>query len=196
MISNVKHGLVSDKSSIDLIGIFVAILRERFNQVDPSFPWKWDKDSSLSKIFIDAGGVDTYDSNDARSGIFVDRSSIAYQKMVLNDMADYDSKSAARSYFCRAMGQMAIDCVSKNRGESSTLGDICATHLLMSDDIFRAVFDIQDISPITLGNTQPWEKDDRVFVSRVTCEFTYDLSWRWKPPINRLEKIKSYIIPE
>jgi hypothetical protein len=186
---------VIPKGTIDLIGIFVGITRERFSDVAPGFPWKWDVDRNLTKIFIDAGGVDTYESNDARSGIFIDRSSLVYNKLLLNDLADYNMKSGARDYLCRSSGQVAIDCVAKNRGESSQLGDMCGMHLLMSDDIFRAFYNIQDIGPISVQNTQPWEKDDRVFVTRVTCEFSYDMSWRMKPAADRLDRIRALIIP-
>jgi hypothetical protein len=66
----------------------------------------------------------------------------------------------------------------------------------MSKDIFRAILPVRDMTPITLGNTQPWEKDDRVFVSRVTSEFTFDLSWRVEPLTTRLDRIKILINPE
>ncbi len=191
-----KHPLVGDKTSIDVIGLFVAIIRERFAFNGAEFPWKWDSNETLSKIFIDAGGVDTYGNNDARPGIFIDRSSIVYSKVAVNNMADYNLRNSDRTYVCKATGSVAIDCVSKNRGESSILGDLCATHLVMSDDLFRRVYNFQDIGPVSLGNTQPWEKDDRVFVSRVECEFTHDVFWTYAPASVRIERINGIILPQ
>ncbi len=191
-----KNQFVSSMGTIDLIGIFVGITRERFTDVAPGFPWKWDTDRNLTKIFIDAGGVDTYESNDARPGIFIDRSSLVYNKLLLNDLANFNMRTGAKEYLCRSTGQVAIDCISKNRGESSQLGDMCGMHLLMADDVFRALHNVQDIGPISVQNTQPWEKDDRVFVTRVTCEFTFDMSWRMTPNADRLDKIRALIIPQ
>jgi hypothetical protein len=186
---------VSQRGTIDLIGLFVGITRERFNEVPAGFPWKWDVDRNLTKIFIDAGGVDTYESNDARPGIFIDRSTLVYSKLLINDLANFNLATGAKDYMCRSSGQVAIDCISKNRGESSQLADMVGMHLLMADDVFRSVHNIQDIGPITVQNTQPWEKDDRVFVTRVTCEFSYDMSWRMTPTAQRLEKIRALILP-
>ena len=189
------HPLVFPKSPIDIIGLFVAIIRERFAFNGPEFPWKWDKDDTLSKVFIDAGGVDTYGNNDARPAIYVDRSSLVYSKVALNNLADYSLRNSSRSYTCKVSGQVAIDCISKNRGESTILSDIAASHLVMSDDLFRKVYNFQDIGPVSLGNTETWEKDDRVFISRVQCEFTHDIFWTYTPDVNRVERINGLILP-
>jgi hypothetical protein len=192
-----KHSFLSgDKSSIDVIGIFVSIIRDRFMNNPVNFPWQWAKEENTTKIFIDAGGVENYSNNDARPALFIDRSSIVYNKLLLNEVADFALRESKKVYLSRASGQISIDCVSKNRGESSLLGDICSTHLLMSDDIFRALYSFQDIGPVMLANTQPWEKDDRVFVTRVTCEFSYDISWVATRLADRLERVKASIISQ
>ena len=185
-----KSKYIGDKFTLDIVGSYVAVLRDRFKAYEyKDFPWRFDEDLSSTRIFIEAGSVDTYEPRDARPGIFVDRSSMVFQKLAINNLADHDLRTGVSRFYCLGGGQVSIDCISANRGESSTLGDIVATHVLMSDDIFRAVLGFRDMSPVTLGATQPWEKDDRTFVTRVTSEFTHDLSWKIDPLANRLERI-------
>jgi hypothetical protein len=181
---------IGDKFTLDIVGAYVAVIRDRFKGADyKDFPWRYTEDEAKTRIFIDAGSVDTYEPKDARPGIFVDRSSMVFQKLAVNNLAHLDLKTGISKFYCMGGGQVSIDCISSNRGESSTLGDIVATHVLMSDDIFRAALGFRDMSPVTLGATQPWEKDDRTFVTRVTSEFTYDMSWQIDPLAQRLERI-------
>jgi hypothetical protein len=194
---NTRSKFIGDKFTLDIVGAYVAVIRDRFTGSEfEDFPWKHAVNPSETRIFIDAGNVDTYEPKDARPGIFVDRSSLVFQKVAINNMADVDLKTGISKFYCLGGGQVSIDCISSNRGESSTLGDIVATHVLMSDDIFRAALGFRDMSPVTLGATQPWEKDDRTFVTRVTSEFTYDMSWKIDPLATRLERIFGKVVPQ
>tara|TARA_Y100000592_G_scaffold22091_3_gene34200 strand:- start:2745 stop:3338 length:594 start_codon:yes stop_codon:yes gene_type:complete len=181
---------IGDKFTLDIIGAFVYVVRDRFtNQEFDNFPWKYSDDSNKTRVFIEAGSVDSYEQKDARPGIFLDRSSMVFSKLAINNMANFDIKTGVRDFYCLGGGQISIDCISQNRGESTTLADIVASHVLMSEDIFRSALNFRDMSPVTLGATQPWEKDDRTFITRVTTEFTYDLSWKIDPLAVRLERI-------
>jgi hypothetical protein len=181
---------VGEKFTLDIIGAFVYVVRDRFtNQRFKEFPWKYSEDSNKTRVFIEAGSVDSYEQKDARPGIYLDRSSMVFSKLAINNMANYDVTTGVKDFYCLGGGQISIDCISQNRGESTTLADIVASHVLMSEDVFRSVLSFRDMSPVTLGATQPWEKDDRTFITRVTTEFTYDLSWKIDPLAVRLERI-------
>ena len=187
---------VADKFTLDIIGAFVYVVRDRFaNQEFKDFPWKHSDDPNKTKIFIDAGSVDSYEQKDARPGVYLDRSSMVFSKLAINNMANFDLTTGVRDFYCLGGGQISIDCISQNRGESTTIADIVASHVLMSEDVFRATVNFRDMSPVTLGATQPWEKDDRTFITRVTTEFTYDLSWRIDPLAVRLERIFNSVKP-
>lgn len=188
-----RNRLVGEKYSIDIIGLYIGAIRERFDNVAEGFPWRWDKDPNKSRIVIEAGSVDTYDQTDSRPSIYVDRSGMVFSQVVLGNMADFDMQTAETKQYCMANSQISVDCISSNRGECSNLADITAHHLLMSEDVFRSALGFRDMSPITMGNTQPWEKDERVFVTRVTSEFSYELSWSNKPIADRLERMFLYL---
>ena len=191
-----KSKYIGEKFTLDIVGAYIAVVRDRFKASEfKDFPWKFNDDPTSTRIFIDAGSIDTYEPKDARPGIFIDRSSMIFQKLAINNLADMDLRTGVSKFYCMGGGQISIDCISANRGESSTLGDIVATHILMSDDIFRSALGFRDMTPITLGATQPWEKDDRTFVTRVTSEFTYDMSWKVDPLAQRLERIFGKVSP-
>ena len=189
-----NNKFVGEKFSLDIVGAYVALIRDRFTGGSfDNFPWKYSQDSDKTRIYIEAGSVDTHEQKDARPSIYVDRSSMVFQKMAINNLADKDLKTGKSTFYCVGAGQVSIDCISSNRGESSILGDIVSTHILMSGDIFRSLLHFRDMSPVTLGATQPWEKDDRVFVTRVSSEFTYDITWLQDPLAVRLNRVVTHL---
>ena len=189
-----NNKFVGEKFSLDIVGAYVALIRDRFTgRSFDNFPWKYSQDSDKTRIYIEAGSVDTHEQKDARPSIYVDRSSMVFQKMAINNLADKDLKTGKSTFYCVGAGQVSIDCISSNRGESSILGDIVSTHILMSGDIFRSLLHFRDMSPVTLGATQPWEKDDRVFVTRVSSEFTYDITWLQDPLAVRLNRVVTHL---
>jgi len=181
---------VKAKSSLDIVGIYLQMLRSRFTTNEDGFPWEWNETKELTKIIVEAGTNEYEEGADTRPGIFVDRSAIVFPSVVLGDTAAEDLVTGAKMFYTTPGGQMQVDCVSKSRGESSILGDIVAHHLVMSGDILQTVFGFRDITPVTLMPTQAWEKDDRCYITRVTSEFKYDLGWFTQPIANKISRFK------
>jgi hypothetical protein len=180
---------VQPKSGLDLIGIYLETMRVRFSNPRPGFPWVWNSDNSKSTIFIEAGAGDGTNQKDARPAIFIDREAIVVPRIVIGDRAGESLQTGEKAFYTIATGQMNIDCVSKNRGESAALGDICLPHVLMSSDLLLAYFGLRDVTPITLGPTQPWEKDDTLFVTRISSEFSYDVKWLNIPLVSKIKQL-------
>ena len=54
-----KHGYVYNKSSLDVIGMFLEMVRSRFVQPDNTkFPWQWNADDKKSRIVIEEVALD------------------------------------------------------------------------------------------------------------------------------------------
>ena len=86
-----KHRYVYNKSSLDIIGMFLEMVRSRFVQPDnPKFPWQWNPDDKKSRIVIEAASNPYVSARDARPGVFVDRGAIVFPKLVLGDRAASD----------------------------------------------------------------------------------------------------------
>jgi hypothetical protein len=182
---------VKPKSSMDIIGLYIKMIRDRFGaaNTDENFPWGWDSDDKKTRIVIEAGGSEFEDSTDTRPGIFVDRGAIVFPKVVLGNRAAHDLALGVDLFYSTPNGQIAVDCVSRSRGESSLLGDLVAHHLLMSSDILIRHYDLRSITPITLTPSQTWEKDNRCYITRVSSEFSYDLAWATLPYATRVARI-------
>jgi hypothetical protein len=184
------HPYVMVKSSLHLIGIYLDILRERFANPGDSFQWFYDEEDSLSRLFIEAGAGDEVKKNDARPALYVDRSPLVFPKVSIGDFVGSNRPTGLKAFYSTGTGQIIIDCVSKNRGESAVLGDIVQGFLMMSSDQILKHKTLRDITPITLGATQVWEKDARVYATRVTSEISFDVKWATTPVARKLQGVE------
>lgn len=184
---------VRPKSSLDIIGTYVLLLRDRFSPAGSGekFPWHWDADDKKTRITIESGGSEFEDSTDVRPGIFVDRGAIVFPKIAIGNRAAHHLASGTDLFYTTASGQISIDCVSRSRGESSLLGDIVVNHILMSSDLLIKHYNLRQVTPVTLTPTQPWEKDNKCYITRVSSEFSFDLAWSTIPISVRVSRINA-----
>jgi hypothetical protein len=182
-MATTQHKTVLVKSPLDLMGLFLVALRERFayESVGPDFPWIWNEDSNLTKLFIEVGSGDETEQKDVRPAIYVERSPIIFPKIVLGDFVGEQRTTGLRAFYTTATGQILFECVSSNRGESAILGEITQSFVLMSSDLIQKQFTLRSLSPLTLGATEVWEKDKTLYNTRVTVEISYDVKWTNKP---------------
>ena len=178
-----QHPHVVIKSPLDILGIFLVTIRERFIDPGEDFPWVWKADPKDTTLFIEAGAGDETNMKDARPAIYVDRGTIIFPKVVIGDFAGEQRHTGIKGFFTTGTGQMTVDCVSKNRGESAILGDLVQTFILMSSDEILKAHNLRDITPVTLGATEIWEKDERLFNTRVTSEIVFDIKWTVTPVV-------------
>ena len=176
---------------MDIIGLYILMLRDRFKATKNTteFPWVWDPDDKKTRIVIEAGGSEFEDSTDTRPGIFVDRGAIIFPKVALGNRAAHHLSTGIDLFYSQGSGQVAMDCVSRSRGESSILGDLVAHHILMSSTILVKEYNLKQVTPITLTPTQPWEKDNKCYITRVSSEFSYDLAWAATPYSPKISRI-------
>jgi hypothetical protein len=188
-----KHGYVYNKSSLDVIGMFLEMVRSRFVQPsNPKFPWAWDPDDKKSRIVIEAASNPYLQAKDARPGIFIDRGAIVFPKIAVGDRAAADLSTGSDLFYTIATGGITMDCVSQSKGESALLGDTVAQHMVMSANILMRQFDFKAVTPVTLMPTQAWEKDDRCFLTRVQSEFSYDIAWANIPDQKKIARYVTF----
>jgi len=191
MTATPRHKTVLLKSPLDIMGMFLCCLRERFSgdSVGPDFPWVWDEDTNKTRVFIEVGAGDEDEAKDVRPAIYVDRSPIVFPKISIGDFVGEQRPTGLRAFYTTAQGQMVFECLSKNRGESAILGELTQSFLLMTSDLILKKYNLRDLSPLTLGSTEVWEKDDQLFNTRVTAEFSYDVKWSSKPVAGTLSSL-------
>jgi len=181
---------MSSKTSLDIVGTYLKVIRARFSGKNSDIPWYWAPDKADSRIIIESGNNELEDIVDAKPSIFVDRNAIVFPTIAVGNSAGVHLPTDRRYYYTTPSGQVTIDCISRSRGESSTIADLVAHHIVMSGNILRKAYGFKNITPVTLTQTQPWEKDDRNYLTRVTSEFTYDVAWKSEPEEVILNRIK------
>ena len=182
--------VIASKSPLDILGMFLNVIRVRFGSLQSSsFPWTWDPDISKTHVFIEAGAGEEATVKDARPAIYVDRGPIVFPKVVVGDFAGMNHKTGKKAYYTTGTGQINIDCISKNRGESAILGEIVQSFILMTSDLIISQYYFRYITPVTLGGTEGWEKDDRLFNTRVTSQISYDVKWGMTPMAGKISEV-------
>jgi hypothetical protein len=181
---------MTTKNSLDIVGTYLKLIRARFSGKNINIPWTWNPSNRDTNIVIESGSNELEEQIDAKPAIFVDRNAIVFPQIAIGNSAGVHLASGRRYYYTTPSGQITIDCISRSRGESSTIADIVAHHIVMSGNILRKNYAFKNITPVTLTQTQAWEKDDRNYLTRVTSEFTYDVAWKSEPEEVILNRIK------
>lgn len=170
--------MLGSKNSLDIVGTYLSLVRARFVQGSSDTPWMWSPNKTETTIVIESGNNELEEKFDSKPSIFVDRNAIVFPTIAVGNTAAHHLPSGRKYYYTTPSGQVTIDCISRSRGESSILADMVAHHLVMSGNILRKAYGFKNVTPVTLTQTQPWEKDDRNYLTRVTSEFTYDVGWK------------------
>jgi hypothetical protein len=173
--------IVESKTSIELVGTYIRLIRARFSGKNDRVPWQWSSKPEESSIVIESANNELEEHRDAKPAIFIDRNAIVYPTIAIGNQVTEHQPTGTRYYYTTPSGQMTMDCISRSRGESSLIGDAVAHHLVMSGNILRRFYGFKSVTPITLMPSQPWEKDDRSYITRVTSEFVYDIAWKSMP---------------
>jgi len=184
-VSN-TYGKVFFSTPMTIIGIFVAILQERFTETTPSEPpleWFWTPDLKTTGVFIESGFNVSMEARNTRPGIWVDRTQTTYGEVSVGnrDQMPAELRSGFQQYYATAETDMAIDCTSARRGESMMVGSIVQDFLQMSAQEIMKSFGLRDISPILLNRTVPYEKDRDLMNSEIVFRVSYEARWASLP---------------
>lgn len=183
---------------IVVLGVFVALLRERFSsdaQSVPALPWTWVNDLKSTGVFIESGFDENMEARNTRPAVWVDYLQHSFGKVALGDqdqMPIYIPKRV-QWYYALAEMDMVIDCTSQDMGESRLLAGVVQEFLQFCADIIEAGFGIRSISPIILGRTTPYEKDRSLMNSEIQFRIGYERRWVTFPFANTLNGIRAKI---
>lgn len=177
-----QHAYINISTPMTLIGIFVAILRERFlvsTPSDPALKWNWIDDLKATAVFIESGFNEEMEARNTRPGIWVDRDQTSYGQVVIGDQDRIPQllRTGHKYYYATAETDILIDCTDKKRGTSMMVGSVVQDFIQMSSRIIQAYFGLRDMSPVVLNRTTPFEKDRELMVSQVQFRVYYEARW-------------------
>lgn len=190
---NQTHRMIVDGSPLAIIGIFVAVLRERFAPGNGLDDYPWYEDQNKASILIESAFEDANTSRGSKPAIFVDKDQSVYGKLILGDRAGHTFKNAKDYQWTLSTVPIVIDCVAGRRGESAILGDIVHWSLHASSDAIQGAFALHDMTPPTLGRTVPYEADKESWSTPVSFQVQYNVRWTTVPIAPLLQEIATKI---
>jgi hypothetical protein len=176
-----QNALIVEASPLAIIGIFVVFLQERFREGNGPTAYTHHPNHTQSKIIIESAFEDTRAERGSHPAIYVDKDSSTFRKISIGDRSQFSPKSGKNWGTCHSHMPIRIECVSANKGESATIGDLVHTSTMMASDVIQAAFNLHDITPPVLSRTIPYEEDTKVWNSVVTFSVVCTMNWSTLP---------------
>ena len=182
---------VRPSSPLAVVGLFVEVIRSRFQPsvVGTNLPWTWDADVKKTKIAIESAYVEDQDHRNFKPAVFVDIDSATYGRTVTGDRAGQILNTSQEAFFALDSHTMLIECIAAKRGESYVIGDVVRTFLHASSDLIQAKFGLHEMTPVVLGRPQPSPRDKEVFIAPITFTVQIPVRWTSRPTVPLLQEI-------
>jgi hypothetical protein len=166
-------------SKLAIVGVFVEILRRRFSgqNVGDDFPWAWRSDASVSKLEIESAFNEDISVKNKRPAIHVDVDDQINSRTVLGDFVGKRITDGLTGFWHLSTVPILIECVASKKVESASIADIASVFLLASNRLIQAKFGFHDMTPTTVGRTQPAPRDKNEFITPIT--FTVQSNLRY-----------------
>ncbi len=74
-----------------------------------------------------------------------------------------------------------LQCISQNHAEASIIGDVVQASVAMSRTGLMQGLTLRDVSPVVLGPTRPYERDQEKWQANVDFRVMYEHRWVNKP---------------
>lgn len=179
-------------SKMAVLGVFVEVVRKRFaaGVVDPDFQWLWDPDIKKTRLAVESAFNEDKEFRNFRPGVFLDCDDETHGRVVLGDRVGQNFKTGLVGFWDLQTVPILIECVAGKRAESAILGDIVGVFLHASSDLIQAKFGFHDMTPVTVGRTQPHTKDKDTWVTPVTFTVQYPTRWTNAPTAPLLAELE------
>ena len=181
-------------SPLAIVGIFVAVLRERFAPGNGPEQWPWEEDLTKTGIVIESGFATlSLEEKNKKPAIFVDKDESVYGKMIIGDRVGVKLRNMLDAQWTLSTVPIVIECVSDAKGESAVIGDITQWTIHASSDAIQGAFSLHDMSPPVLGRTVPYESDKESWVTPVSFQVQYNVRWTTVPIAPILRELRARV---
>jgi len=179
-------------SKLAVLGVFVEIIRRRFGRdiVGDEFQWRWDSDIKVTKLAVESAFNEDKTHRNFRPAVYVDCDDQTMGRVVLGDRAGLNLKTGLEGFWNLQTVPILIECVTGKRAESAALGDIIGIFLQASSDLIQGKFGFHDMTPVTVGRTQPAQRDKDQWVTSVTFVVQYPQRWTNAPTAPLLRELE------
>lgn len=191
-----QHVSIRPGSKLAILGVFVEIIRRRFsiNSVSDDFQWCWHANINETKLAVESAFNEDKSHRNFRPAIYVDCDDQTMGRVALGDRVGIDFKTGLEGFWNLQSVPILIECVSAKRAESAILGDIVGVFLHASSDLIQAKFGFHDMTPVTVGRTQPIPRDKDQWITPVTFVVQFPLRWTNRPTAPLLQELELMIV--
>jgi hypothetical protein len=182
------HLKVAAGSSLAVQGIFLEILRERFN-ADAGLEWRWDADPTLTNILIETGYNEEIETRNQVPAVYVSRLQTTPTQMSVGDRAGVHLPDHLEEFKALMRVDFSIECVSNDEGESAIIGDTVQFTLLASQDVIQREFGMYSFNHPVLGQTTPYDRDQTKWSTPVSFFVEFWIHWSQVPIAPLLQQI-------
>jgi hypothetical protein len=179
-------------SSLAIQGIFLEILRERFSK-QAGLEWYWDADNTTTRILIESGYNEELESRNQVPALYVTRLQSTPSKVAVGDRFGVSLPEHKESFKAVMRTDMAIECVSNDEGESSILGDVVQFTILASQDVIEREFGFYGFQHPILGQTAPYDRDQKKWSSTVNFAVEFWIHWAQVPIAPLLQQLSQNV---
>jgi len=182
---------IRPSSPLAVIGLFVEVIRARFQEsvVGTSLPWIWDRDIKKSTIAIESAYNEDQEHKNKRPAVFVDIDGAVLGRTVVGDRVGQVNSTSQEGFWSLDTQPILIECIAAKKGESYLLGDLIRMYLHASSDLIQATFGLHEMMPITLNRTQPVQKDKDGWITPLTFSIQVNVRWTTKPTRPLLQEL-------
>lgn len=183
-------------SKLAVLGVFVEIIRRRFsgNNVPSDFPWVWRKVPTDSKIEIESAFNEDIPAKNKRPAIRIDVDEQVNSRTVLGDFVGKRLTDSLTGFWHLSTIPILIECIASKKMESASIADITSIFLLASNRLIQAKFGFHDMTPTTVGRTQPNPKDKNEFITPITFTVQSNVRYTNRPTAPLLEELEAEIV--
>jgi len=185
-----QHESILLHSPLAVAGMFLFVLRDYFGNHD--LHWKWDENKSTSGIIIDTDFNPQTENPDGKPAIYVEKGQTAYGQVVLGDRDQYQPDILTKRlehFYAIMQTDIILKCVSPRKGESMILGDLVQQYLTCTKGELSRVFAVRNFSPVIMGSTIPYERDERMYNTPVSLRIDLESRWATVPVAPAIRKL-------
>lgn len=182
-------------SKLAVLGVFVEVIRKRFaiDTVSGDFQWLWNEDIKLTKLAVESAFNEDKTHRNFRPAVYVDCDDQTMGRVVIGDRVGQNLRNGLEGFWNLQSVPILIECVAAKRAESAALGDVVGVFLHASSDLIQAKFGFHDMTPVTVGRTQPSPRDKDQWITSVTFVVQYPLRWTNAPTAPLLQEMELQI---
>lgn len=182
-------------SLLDVAGVFVAVVQERFKE--DGIPWRWsekytradDQDATPgapAAIAVTSAYAEEDVVRDALPRVVVSVQQAMLSTFVVGNRASIRPNDRTEVFTAFDTLPVSIECRGKTAGEASVVADVVRSGVACTRNMLREYFHFHEVSLPAMSEPR---KQDGFYAANVSFQVVVQVKWRTSPFSERLQEI-------